>query len=194
MKNEGPALETLIRRLAETPADFLAEPRIRKEGRVAVAAVVQDLLIQLGKPVDPDRLASFAGEKRAKDRNKLAVALVLCWLLADEWFSGEQMEPDAILELLTAKAAELAQHVPSGSLVSDPERREEAVRLTLGHLGYRPAGESIAQAQDRLTSISSTERARVLAASRAAEERAREVREALRRKAAEESADKWTRE
>ena len=194
MNNEGPALETLTRRLAETPADFLAEPRIRNQGKVAVAAVVQDLLLRLGKPVDAKRLAPFTGEKPARDRNRLAVALVLCWLLADEWFSGEPVGPDEVLSLLTAKAEELAQHVPSGKLVSDPERREEAARLALSHLGYRPAGETVAQAQDRFTSISSSERARFLAASRAAEERARQVREALRRKAAEESADKWTRE
>jgi hypothetical protein len=33
-----------------------------------------------------------------------------------------------------------------------------------------------------------------MAASRAAEERARKIREALAKKAAEEAADKWTRE
>ena len=58
----------------------------------------------------------------------------------------------------------------------------------------RPAGESVAQAQDRLTALSSIERNRLLAASRAAEERSRAIREALARKAAQESADKYTRE
>ena len=194
MKNEGPPLEALTRRLAETPADFLAEPRIRGQGKVAVAAVVQDLLLRLGEPVAAKQLTRFAGKIRAKDRIRLAVTLVLCWLLADDWFSGESIGSAEVLELLAAKANELARYVPSAKLVSDPERREEAVRLALGHLGYRPAGESAAQAQDRFTSISSSERARVLAASRKAERRAREIREALRRKAAEESADKWTRE
>ena len=194
MRHEGPALERLTRRLGETPADFLAEPRIAKQGTIAVAAVVQDLLMHLGGPVDPKHLATFDGVKRAKDRNRLATALVLCWLLADEWFADQSVDPEAVLELLSAKAAELSTHVASGTLVSDPERREEAARLALGHLGFRPAGETVAQAADRFSSISSSERARVLAASRAAEKRARDVREALRRKAAEESADKWTRE
>jgi hypothetical protein len=45
-----------------------------------------------------------------------------------------------------------------------------------------------------LITLNSTERARVMKAARVAEERARQVREALIRKAAEESADKWTRE
>jgi len=78
--------------------------------------------------------------------------------------------------------------------VQDPDRREELARVLLAHLGYRPAGETEAQASDRLSRISGTERQRLLAASRAAEERARAIREALAKKAAEESADKWTRE
>jgi hypothetical protein len=79
-------------------------------------------------------------------------------------------------------------------LFEDAERREELARLTLARLGLRPAGESAAQAQDRFTSISSIERARILKASQQAEQRARALREALAKKAAEESADKWTRE
>jgi len=56
------------------------------------------------------------------------------------------------------------------------------------------AEQSVAQAQDRLTTLNSAERARVLQAARAAEERARQIRAALVSKAAQESADKWTRE
>jgi hypothetical protein len=78
--------------------------------------------------------------------------------------------------------------------VTDPERREELARFSLARLGFRPQGETRAQAEDRLSSLSAAERARVLTAARAAEERARAVREALARKAAEESADKYTRE
>ena len=70
----------------------------------------------------------------------------------------------------------------------------ELLRLMLADLDRRPAGETPAQAQDRLSSISSLERARVLEAARAAEARAQEIREALRRKAAQEGADKWARE
>jgi hypothetical protein len=44
MKEEGPLLETLTRRLSECPADFLAEPRIGARGRVHVGAVISDLL------------------------------------------------------------------------------------------------------------------------------------------------------
>jgi hypothetical protein len=48
MTHEGPQLEQLTRRLTETPVDFLAEPRIGKNGLVQVDAVVADLLRELG--------------------------------------------------------------------------------------------------------------------------------------------------
>jgi hypothetical protein len=64
----------------------------------------------------------------------------------------------------------------------------------LARLDCRPEGETIAQATDRLSGLSGTERRRLLEASRASEQRARAIREALAKKAAEESADKWTRE
>lgn len=194
MEQQGPQLEQLTRRLAEIPEDFLAEPRIGQQGTVHVAAVVQDLLTHLAKPVPPDRLITFGGTDQARDRNRLAIVLILSWLLHDDWFRQAKLAADHIMTLLGEGAAELAQQVAARKLVTDPERREELARLALARLGYRPAGETEAQAQDRLVSLSSTERARVLKASRAAEERARAVREALRKKAAEESADKWTRE
>jgi hypothetical protein len=194
MELEGPVLETLTRRLAETPEDFLAEPRIGAAGRVHTAAVVGDLLRALGGAAPAAELARFAGVDAARDRNRLGVTQVLCWLLADEWFRGATPPSASLLALLGDEAGELAAQAAAGRFVSDPDRREELARLALARLGYRPAGETLAQAQDRLTTLSSAERARVLRAARAAEERAREIREALVRKAAEESADKWTRE
>jgi len=194
MEREGPVLETLTRRLAETPEDFLAEPRIGAAGRVRTAAVVGDLLRALGAAATPGDLQRFSGADARADRNRLSVTLVLCWLLADEWFVRAAPPAGLLLPLLGAQAAELADQSPAGKFVTDPDRREELARVALTRLGYRPAGETKAQAQDRLTTLSSAERARVLRAARAAEQRAREIREALIKKAAEESADKWGRE
>jgi hypothetical protein len=84
--------------------------------------------------------------------------------------------------------------VDAERFVTDPERREELVRHCLAKLALRPRGETDEQANDRRTSLDSVERRRIIEATRAAEERAREVREALVRKAAEEAAAKATRE
>jgi hypothetical protein len=194
MQAEGPLLEILTRRLAETPEDFLAEPRIGSAGRVHVAAVVGDLMRGLGASVDVTALSALEGKDAKQDRNRLSVTLLLCWLLADDWFRQNKLASQALLELINQGSAQLSAQVPSRKFVTDPDRREELARFSLARLGFRPAGESVAQAQDRLTSLSSAERARVLQASRAAEARARAIREALARKAAQESADKMTRE
>ena len=194
MKREGPVLEALTRRLAETPADFMAEPRLRGRGGVEVGAVVGDLCRRLGGAAAEEDLLGFAGADAQKDRNRLAVALVLCWLLADPLFEQEPPPQGDVLGLLGDGARELAALTPAPKFVTDPDHREELARFALARLGLRPAGETLAQAQDRLSSLSAGERARVLAASRAAEKRARAIREALAKKKAEESADKWTRE
>ena len=194
MKKEGPPLEKLMRRLAETPEDFLTEPRIGPSGHVHVAAVVGDLIEALGSTVPARRLGAFEGSAAARDRNRLSATLILCWLTAGEDISAAGVRPDDVLNLLEEGAADLAAGVVARKLIADPDRREEVARFALSRLGLRPAGETEAQAEDRLTAISSAERARVLRASREAEARARAIREALRKKAAEESADKWTRE
>lgn len=194
MNTEGPTLETMTRRLAETPEDFLAEPRIGRGGLIAVPAVVNDLLARLGTPIDAGQLAPFVGADVRADRNRLALALLLCWLLADEWFKSLKPGGEKVLGLLDETAKQLAAQGPSHKYLNDPDRREELVRTALARLDCRPAGETAAQAQDRLTSLSSVERERVLRAARAAEQRARDIRAALAKKAADESADKWTRE
>jgi len=194
MTRPGPALETLLRRLAETPADFLAEPRIGAAGSVNVAAVVADTLRDLGLPTpDAKTLAAFQPANAREHRNRLGIVLVACWLLHDPAFA-ERPDVERIIDLLTDGAQALAPYVQAPKLVSDPDRREELARYALDRLDMRPAGESEAQAQDRLTTISSAARAKVVSAARAAEERARQIREALARKAAEEAADKATRE
>jgi hypothetical protein len=194
MQVEGPLLETLTRRLAETPEDFLGEPRIGSAGQVHVSAVVGDLMRGLGANVDVAALSALEGKDAKQDRNRLSVTLLLCWLLADDWFRQNKLASQSLVDLMSQGSAQLSVQVQSRKFVTDPDRREELARFSLARLGFRPAGESVAQAQDRLTSLSSAERARVLQASRAAEARARAIREALARKAAQESADKMTRE
>ena len=188
MENEGPFLETLTRRLAETPADFLREPGA---GGVEVVAVVWDLLRNLNDEFPPTESVTpvrAEGSGKKQKRDWLRAVLVGSWLLHDPWFRTQKLDGDAVLKFLRETMNELAKLVTAEGLVSDPDRREELARLGLSALGYRPAGETPEQAADRLQTLNSVERRRVLEAARAAEERARQVREAMARKAAEEAA------
>lgn len=188
----GPPLERLMRRIAETPGEFLAEPRIGGTGTVVTSALVGDLLRGAGVPADRSVLDRFSTQRPA-ERNRLMLAAVVVWLLADDWISHAPT-PEAMTGLLGDTVTELAATALAQAFVEDAERREELARTALAVLNLLPEGEDKRQAADRLSSVSATERQRLISASRAAEERARLVREALIRKAAEESADKYTRE
>ena len=194
MQREGPPIEALTRRLAECPADFLAAPRVGATGTVVVGAVVADLLRELGGGLADWQAEAFTTKKPKADRNRLSTVLVACWLLHDPWFLADARLAEAAHTLLAGGLREAAEATPADKFVSDADRREELARLALRDLGLRPAGESVAQAQDRLTTISTVERQRVLAAARAAEERAQAVREAMAKKAAEEAAAQSSRE
>jgi hypothetical protein len=194
MQKEGPPLQQLLHRITATPPDFMAEPRIGNKGEVHTVAVVRDLLAAKGHVVDISSLSALAGRDAKADRNRLSITLLMSWLLADPVLTIEHERLADILTLLKDDATRLAGYTNARQLFEDLERREELARLTLSKLGLRPAGETVAQAQDRFTSISSLERARLLAASQEAEARARTIREQLAKKAAEESANKWTRE
>jgi hypothetical protein len=182
-----------MRRLAETPAEFLADPVINGFGQVATAALVHDLLGAHGHALGMDDLRPYLAVSDA-DHNRLRLTAIVVWLLAEESFADALSARASVMDLLTARIAELAATSKAQAYVADGERREELARTALAALNLVPAGETEAQAADRLSSVSAAERHRLLNASRAAEERARSIREALVRKAAEESADKYTRE
>lgn len=196
MNLEGPALESLLRRLAETPDDFLLQPRHGNAGRIKVPAIVADLCRTFGYALSMAELSVFEhpGKDARRHENMLRVSSISAWLLFDPWFRAARPTRDAILFALVDNARELAQQTDAALFTTDPDRREELARSALARLGFRPLGESVAQAQDRLTSLSTAERARVLHAAKEAEARARAVRDALIKKAAEESADKSSRE
>jgi hypothetical protein len=195
METEGPPLEALTRRLAECPAEFLAEPRIGAAGQVQVAAVVADLLRDLGGPLpSPAQAAVFQPRQARGSRNWLQLVLIACWLLHDPWLREQARYGPAAADFLTGGLTQLASLAQAQTFISDADRREELARLALRDLGLRPAGESVAQAQDRLATLNTAERNRVMAAARQAEERARKVREAMAKKAAEEAAAQYSRE
>lgn len=198
MEQEGPTLESLTHRLAECPSEFLMEPANGGAGVVHAGAVLSDLLADLGMP-GAEAMAAGAAIDAQPDanperrRNRLGTALISAWLFHDPWFRARKPAAKAH-SFLYHEPPQLAELVKAPRFVSDPDRREELVRLCLKALGLRPAGETSAQAQDRLTTISSLERQRVIRESQAAEARMRQIREAMQRKAAEEAAAKMRRE
>ena len=191
MPHEGPNLEILLRRLADTPQDFLDAPVTGSQGTVHVDALIFDLSCQIEAPLPTADLQAFCAPKA--DANWLTLVAIACWLLADPSLDG-RLDRESLLHCTRQTLAELAREYAAGRYILDPERREELVRYVLADLDLLPAGETTEQAQDRLAALSSVERRRIIREAREAEKRAREIREALIKKAAAEAADKYTRE
>src|SRR6266487_551075 len=125
MERQGPILEKLTRRLAETPPDFLDEPRIGTTGRVFVPALVNDLLSQYGGRATAAALMRFHGTDAKIDRNRLALVMITVWLLADDWFVAAKIPQADALLVLDETVTELAGATPAQKFVSDTDRREE---------------------------------------------------------------------
>lgn len=190
MKYEGPLLEHLTHRLAECPSDFLDEPIIGSRGTINVEAVVSDLVMDLGGEMLSERGGTPFRTSVKNRRNFLRLVLITSWLFHDEWFRAAGSYARDAYGFLKKELEETAQIVNADLFVTDPDRREELVRLCLNALNLRPKGETTIQSADRLKTLSSVERSKVLAETRAAEAHARKVREAMREKKAREAAAK----
>lgn len=192
MQNPGPALEPLLHRLTECPPEFLRIALPGSEDGTDVIAVVCDLLRPLTSDSLPELAQEQLAELRGRTETQLKVISILCWLLRDDWFqSRPQLALGIWLLFGSARLRKLTEFVRPDKFVSDPDRREELIRTCLAELQFRPEGESVAQASDRLTTLDSVERDRVLRGTAVAERRAREIREAMARKKAEESASRF---
>ena len=187
MSQKGPQLDRLLHRLADCPPDFLRTPN-----ELNVTALACDHFRALGlripSPEQRHRLTALPGEPQR-------LVSILLWLLHDDWFMARPELADATWKLLQSESlTQLAKLVSTDAIVNDPDRREELVRVCLKGLGLRPEGESASQAADRLTTLDSVERERVIRQTRQAEARAREIREAMARKRAEEAAARYSPE
>ena len=180
-------LERLTHRLADCPPEFLAEPG---QGGVDVEAVVGDLIFDLGGEYPAARDTAPFNLTGKQHRNFLRLVLAASWLCHDELFRKSNRYADKVLNWLAGGLNELAELVAADLFITDPDRREELARLCLKALGLRPMGETEEQAADRLKTLGSVERSRVAAATRAKQEQARKLREAMRKKAAREAAAK----
>ena len=193
-KPAGPVLESLTHRLTQCPREFLYEPKTGKSGRVRVDAVVSDLFRDMaGKFPKAGQCDMFSGGGE-KDKNWLSLVLIACWLVNDKWFLEKPELAAAVLDFLQNKLQRLSNVCIAQTFVSEPERREELARYLLSCLGLRPEGESGKQAEDRLASLDSVERIRVMLEAKRAEEHARKVREAMKQRKAREAAAKVMRE
>lgn len=196
---QGPDIRALTRHLAECPEIFLEEPiQPSGQGSVNVAAVVSDLMVTLGgASLTPREAKTFRYPSKKsirKHRNRLRMALLASWLYSFPELAA-QSPPATLRTWLGSGLNQLANLISAEEMVSDAERREEFSRICLQAVSLHPKGETPGQAQNRLAALSTVERERVVKAARAAEARARKVREEmLAKERARQAASTYSRE
>ena len=196
----GPDLFYLLQRLKSCPNEFLLSPILLNppknyKGEIQTASLVNDLLLDLGLSEDPKIIFNTLQLKHsAENVNYLQLVLIASFLIGDNWFLQSKKFGLKAKELFLNKLKPLALLVEAKQFVLDSERREELVRFCLKELNLKPNGESETHANDRLTTINSIERQKLIEESKAAQRRAQELREAIARREAEEAASKWNRE
>lgn len=202
MKKTGPPLSSIMHRIATIPGDFMSMPimkasRSNKDrGRIKVTAVISDLLYAVGNSfLDPSLSDLFDLPPSNVNRNFLGIILIAAYVYYDPFFHGKKELAQKMLDFFSdPKLLEISKLVNCGKFVNDPERREELARMCLNALGMIPEGETASVAKDRLNTLDSIERARIVKKTREAQERARKLREAMARREAEEAASKMSRE
>lgn len=185
-----------LRWLADMPPEFRGAPQGFSQGTVRVRAVVADLFETLwAEPPGSALLRAFEPARlNAVERERLAWVLWACHVCWHPELRDSRPDRAAVIRLFVEELAGLAAVAKSAALDRDEERREELVRRVLRAFKRRLEGESAAEAEDRLRQVDSVERHRLFAAAAQRERRAREIREAMERKAAEEAAAKVSRE
>lgn len=203
MEKIGPELDDLTHWLTECPSDFYQLPidsdsaaSATKPGTnvisINVAAIASDHLRDHNMPlVELRKVGATIARMSVSQQRLIAIAV---WLLRAPWLMKQTQLAAKIGTLLTEGLAELSRTINPASTVTDPDRREELARLCLKQLGYRPAGETIEQARDRLNTLDSVERVRVVSQTREAESRARAIRQAMATKRAQEAAARYSPE
>jgi hypothetical protein len=156
-----------------------------------VRAVVNDLFDTLyGAPADLPFLAKL--DKAAAGHLQLVLAAT--WVLWHPAFREPPPPKAAIERLLSEGLGHVAAVVTADKISRDEERGEELIRRAARNAGRLFAGETETEAEDRFKQVDSIERHKVLEEAEKREKRARAVRDAIAKKAAEDAAAKVSRE
>lgn len=185
-----PTISELIHHIKRCPVDFLGEPVRGGKGDVYTEALVNDSWRRLsGNPVAPRRVEISAQERTVSE---LKLMQICCWALSHPFFA--QVKLQWFESFFTEGLREIAPLVKSEEWVNDEERAEELARMLMHACNAVPAGETTAEAQDRFEAVNTLRRLKVIEESRAAIERAREIRRKMAEKKAREAANVYARE
>ncbi|WP_156374189.1 hypothetical protein [Cellulomonas sp. Leaf334] len=190
---DGPALATLVHRLALAPPD-LVEPT------VSASALVADVAVSLDGTV-LDRRVLRALDTDLKTAHRAPLVGLVCWLVLDPAVheapgvraaaAGAGGRTGWFLRVVEGVQRVLAGQRPDREWVQDDVAREELARAFCRLGGVLPAGERAETADDRWLAVSSAYQRKVAQSMAVEVARAEELARALAEQRAKEAAAQY---
>jgi len=197
----GPSLISLTQRLLECPNIFLETPILEfpdnfPKKSIFLLAVFSDLYFYITNEFPNSLELKFLDLTPSKENiNLLNIYAITCYLLYIPFFKNQPRLKNPLLKLFKQHLVGYKTIVSSNKFLSDSQRREELVRFVLYHLGYYPLDESEKYAIERLTTLDSVERVKLIEETKKAHlKREKEIMEAIRRREAQEAASRMSGE
>lgn len=185
----------LLTHLMACPDLFLKPSSFLKSGGLNSIALLSDTyrfimgdLFQKKYLLNDDKLL------KNLDENHWGAIHISIWLLSHKNFAYQPEVAEHLNQFWFDELKLASNFVPFKNWIDDEERAEEMVRLLLNCCEIIPESESAEEAADKLESISSADRQKVLAESNAANERIMKIKREMAEKKAREAANTYSRE
>ncbi len=185
-----PNVSEMIHHIKQCPAEFLGQPDRNGRSGISTEALVNDTVRTLTADDTAPRPIDITAAKRSLA--ELSLQQICCWALSHPFF--RQIDDGWLRQFFCRGLSEVAPLVKPEQWVKDEERAEELARIIFAACGHCPGGESEAEAADRFDSVNTIKRLKVIEETKAAMERAQEIRRQMAEKAAREAANVYSRE
>jgi hypothetical protein len=200
--NQGPSLIELLDRLVNCPAEFSLTPLVQNptdelpKGVLYLPALFFDLYFHFTGTFPNTTQTDFLKISSKKDNiNILNIYSISIYTLFHPFFKDKKELGEKLILLFKKELIGYKGLILANKFLQDPERREELIRFLLFHLGFAPNGETEKYAIGRLSTLDSIERVKLIDAARQAQiKREAEIKEAIRKREAEEAASRMTGE
>lgn len=185
-------LSLLMNHLNNVPRDFLEIPDSHSANGAPVNAVFMDAMEIFGLNQPLNTLIELLPINPSESYSRFI--LLTSWFISSSELKKIEIDPDYFRAWIKDDLLNFSKYVSVDKVLSDEERTEEYVRRALQILGARPEGESEDEFEHRLSAIDSLARHGLMRNLRGKIAHARQLREKMAAKKAQEAAARAGRE
>lgn len=185
-------LFTYLKKCPDTylqPSDFFLE-----DGVNSIALICDTYRIVSNDFLKNEFNIPTGSNLKSVDDNHWRAIHISAWLLSHPDFVNSPSIEDKLYHFWFEELVQASRYVKYNEWIADDERAEEMVRLLLHCCEIIPDGENRDEAADKLASLSSVDRHKVLKESYEAHERIMNIKREMAEKKAREAANTYGRE